>query len=157
MNTGDVLFRSSLLRGTGRISFGLLRKITSSIPQAHLSRFQILVPVERFVKVRRSVLHLHHRLSSPLWGQEPRGGGLYRESQWRQQTRRCTRICPQRYESDRPVLELEVRGEVDWARRSSGGRVLRPLLRELVPPITSKATVVASAAQLGQQHTTTDE
>ena len=56
-------------------------------------------------------------------GKNPEGGGLYRESQWRQQTRRCTRICPQRYESDRPALELEVRGEVDRARRSSGGRV----------------------------------
>ena len=37
------------------------------------------------------------------------------------------------------------------------GRSNWPHLRELVPPITSKATFVASAAQLGQQHTTIDE
>ena len=90
---------------------------------------------------------------SSLWGR-PEGGGLFGTSQWRQQTRRFTRFCPQRdVRGTRRALEAEVQGEVDRARRSAGGGII-PAPSLCHAPDIEQGDLVASAAQLGRQHTT---
>ena len=90
---------------------------------------------------------------SSLWGR-PEGGGLFGTSQWRQQTRRFTRFCPQRdVRGTRRALEAEVQGEVDRARRSAGGGII-PAPSLCHAPDIEQGDLVASAAQLGRQHMT---
>ena len=90
---------------------------------------------------------------SSLWGR-PEGGGVLGKSQWRQQTRRFTRFCPQRdVRSTRRALEAEVQGEVDRARRSAGGGII-PAPSLCHAPDIEQGDLVASAAQLGRQHKT---
>ena len=110
-------------------------------------------PVERFVLVTYSRLFdssTRHRICYLRCG-AGRRGGLFGKSQWRQQTRRCTRICPQRdMRGTRRALEAEVQGEVDRARRSAGGGG-PPALPLCNAPDIEQGDSVASAAQLGRQ------
>ena len=115
-----------------------------SFPQALASAAAATLPIERFVRVtncRLSDSSTRRRICYLRCGAGRRGGGFFGKNQWRQQTRRCTRIWPQRdRRGTRRALEAEVQGEVDRARRSAGGGV-PPAPSLATPPTSSRATL----------------
>ena len=119
--------------------------------------YRNLAPVERFVKVRLfGALTTPPTVFSAVVARTRRGGGSTERASG------DSKLVAAREFAHSVMRVIDPPWSWKSGARSIGrsgapeGGSHRPLLREM-PPITSKATLVASAAQLGQQHTTIDE
>ena len=127
-----------ICRPVKKISLSRLHKAIGQWNALRLCSRRAIRPSHSFSTFRS--FYTPSNMLSSLWGR-PEGGGLFGTSQWRQQTRRYTQICPQQdMRGTRPALEAEVQGEVDRVRRRARGGSHRPLLCA-TPPTSSRATL----------------